>query len=73
MHPQVTMFLEKETKCNVGGASFTSCNSKADPYLWKKDLVFDKIAMVMEKCRWSMRLWEYRANAIEAELDSVQW
>ena len=51
MHPQVTMFLEKETKCNVGEVSSTSCNSKAEPYLWKKDLVFDKIAMVMEKCR----------------------
>ena len=49
MHPQVTMFLEEETKCNVGGASTTSCNSKAEPNLWEKDL--NKIAMVMEKCR----------------------
>ena len=45
------MFLEKETKCNVGGVSSTSCNSKAEQYLWEKDLVFDKIAMDMEKCR----------------------
>ena len=45
------LFLEKETKCNVGGVSSTSCINKAEPYLWKKDLVFDKIAMVMEKCR----------------------
>ena len=51
MHLQVTMFLEKETKCHVGGVSSTFRNSKAEPYLWKKDLVSDKIAMVMEKCR----------------------
>ena len=51
MHLQVTMFLEKETKCNVGGVSSASCNSKAEPYLLEKDLVLNKIAMVMEKCR----------------------
>ena len=36
-----------------------------------KDLSFDKIASVQEKCGEAMRLWGYRAYASEAELDSV--
>ena len=71
MHPEVSKFLESHTTQNIGGVSSTFRDSKSAPYHWKKDLSFDKIASVQEKCGEAMRLWGYRAYASEAELDSI--
>ena len=71
MHPEVSKFLESHTTQNIGGVSSTFRDSKSAPYHWKKDLSFDKISSVQEKCGEAMRLWGYRAYASEAELDSI--
>ena len=71
MHPDVSKFLETHTTHDVGGVSSTFRDSKSAPYHWKKDLTFDKIVAVQEKCQAAMKVWGYRSYASKAELDSV--
>lgn len=58
--PEVEEFLDSHTRTDIGGVSSTFRDSKTAPFHWMRDLAYDEIDHIQNKCTEAMKLWGYR-------------
>lgn len=70
-HEKIENFLKSHTNANIGGVSSTFRDSKTAPYHWKKDLPFEVIQTIQDKCQEALNLWGYRSYSNKSQLENL--
>merc|ERR1712080_627061 len=71
LNQRVLRFLASHTSTDIGGAASTYRNSKRTPFLWMKQLPFEEVESIQNKCFNAMQLWGYNLANNETEYKNL--